>query len=71
MGYYSSYKGADKLKDDDFEEDSLDIPDNPPASLYTKHNVFESYDAAKAYSSVDEYFWGKAPSTGDFCNSVQ
>ncbi|CAL9696676.1 unnamed protein product [Knipowitschia caucasica] len=67
MGYYSSYKGAEnKLKDDDFEEDSLDIPDNPPANLYTNINVFENYDAAKAYSSVDEYFWGKPPSTGDF-----
>ncbi|KAK7890927.1 hypothetical protein WMY93_022890 [Mugilogobius chulae] len=55
MGYYSSYKGQEnKLKDDDFEEDSLDIPDNPPANLYTNINVFESYDAAKAYSAVDE-----------------
>uniref|UniRef100_A0A3P9H0Z2 Mgat4 family member C n=1 Tax=Oryzias latipes TaxID=8090 RepID=A0A3P9H0Z2_ORYLA len=67
MGYYSSYKGAEnKLKDDDFEEDSIDIPDNPPASLYTNINVFENYDATKAYSTVDEYFWGKPPSTGDF-----
>ncbi|XP_006003515.1 alpha-1,3-mannosyl-glycoprotein 4-beta-N-acetylglucosaminyltransferase C [Latimeria chalumnae] len=67
MGYYSSYKGAEnKLKDDDFEEDSFDIPDNPPASLYTNMNVFENYEAGKAYSSVDEYFWGKSPSSGDF-----
>ncbi|XP_049430645.1 alpha-1,3-mannosyl-glycoprotein 4-beta-N-acetylglucosaminyltransferase C-like [Epinephelus fuscoguttatus] len=67
MGYYSSYKGAEnKLKDDDFEEDSIDIPDNPPASLYTNINVFENYDATKAYSTVDEYFWGKPPCTGDF-----
>ncbi|CAK6954556.1 alpha-1%2C3-mannosyl-glycoprotein 4-beta-N-acetylglucosaminyltransferase C [Scomber scombrus] len=67
MGYYSSYKGAEnKLKDDDFEEDSIDIPDNPPANLYTNINVFENYDATKAYSTVDEYFWGKPPSTGDF-----
>ncbi|KAM3869795.1 alpha-1,3-mannosyl-glycoprotein 4-beta-N-acetylglucosaminyltransferase C-like [Diretmus argenteus] len=68
MGYYSSYKGAEnKLKDDDFEEESIDIPDNPPASLYTNINVFENYDATKAYSSiVDEYFWGKPPYTGDF-----
>ncbi|KAK2842671.1 hypothetical protein Q5P01_012871 [Channa striata] len=68
MGYYSSYKGAEnKLKDDDFEEDSIDIPDNPPATLYTNINVFENYDATKAYSSiVDEYFWGKPPCTGDF-----
>uniref|UniRef100_A0A1A8D051 Mannosyl (Alpha-1,3-)-glycoprotein beta-1,4-N-acetylglucosaminyltransferase, isozyme C (Putative) n=1 Tax=Nothobranchius kadleci TaxID=1051664 RepID=A0A1A8D051_NOTKA len=68
MGYYSSYKGVEnKLKDDDFEEDSIDIPDNPPASIYTNINVFENYDATKAYSSiVDEYFWGKPPCTGDF-----
>ncbi|XP_056138301.1 alpha-1,3-mannosyl-glycoprotein 4-beta-N-acetylglucosaminyltransferase C-like [Lampris incognitus] len=68
MGYYSSYRGAEnKLKDDDFEEDSIDIPDNPPASLYTNINVFENYDATKAYSSIaDEYFWGKPPCTGDF-----
>nr|XP_054298426.1 alpha-1,3-mannosyl-glycoprotein 4-beta-N-acetylglucosaminyltransferase C isoform X4 [Pongo pygmaeus] len=66
MGYYSSYKGTEnKLKDDDFEEESFDIPDNPPASLYTNMNVFENYEASKAYSSVDEYFWGKPPSTGD------
>ncbi|XP_049579675.1 alpha-1,3-mannosyl-glycoprotein 4-beta-N-acetylglucosaminyltransferase C [Syngnathus scovelli] len=67
MGYYSSYKGAEnKLKDDDFEEDAVDIPDNPPARLYTNIDVFENYAAAKAYSAVDEYFWGKPPSTGDF-----
>ncbi|KAJ3596321.1 hypothetical protein NHX12_002730 [Muraenolepis orangiensis] len=68
MGYYSSYKGAEnKLKDDDFEEESVDIPDNPPASLHTNINVFENYDATKAYSNiVDEYFWGKPPFTGDF-----
>ncbi|XP_068452657.1 alpha-1,3-mannosyl-glycoprotein 4-beta-N-acetylglucosaminyltransferase C-like [Clinocottus analis] len=67
MGYYSSYKGAEnKLKDDDFEEDSADVPDNPPASVYTNINVFEGYDAARAYSAVDEYFWGKPPCTGDF-----
>ncbi|CAB1444393.1 unnamed protein product [Pleuronectes platessa] len=53
MGYYSSYKGAEnKLKDDDFEEDSIDIPDNPPASLYTNINVFENYDTPKAYTDL-------------------
>lgn len=71
MGYYSSYKGAEnKLKDDDFEEESFDIPDNPPANLHTNMNVFENYEASKAYSSIDEYFWGKAPSTGDFYGIV-
>ncbi|TNN77233.1 Alpha-1,3-mannosyl-glycoprotein 4-beta-N-acetylglucosaminyltransferase C [Liparis tanakae] len=34
--------------------------------MHTNIDVFESYDAAKAYSTVDEYFWGKPPSTGDF-----
>lgn len=67
MGYYSSFNGNEnKLKDDDFEDEPLDIPDNPPASFYTNINVFENYDASKAYSSVDEYFWGKTPLTGDF-----
>lgn len=33
-------------------------------SLYTNMSVFENYDASKAYSSVDDYFW-KPPSTGD------
>ncbi|XP_029452929.1 alpha-1,3-mannosyl-glycoprotein 4-beta-N-acetylglucosaminyltransferase C [Rhinatrema bivittatum] len=71
MGYYSSYKGAEnKLKDDDFEEDSFDIPDNPPASLHTNMNVFENYAASKAYSSIDEYFWSKAPSSGEFYEIV-
>ncbi|MEE6508130.1 hypothetical protein FKM82_019187 [Ascaphus truei] len=71
MGYYSSYKGAEnKLKDDDFEEDSFDIPDNPPAILNTNMNVFENYEASKAYSSTDEYFWGKSPLSGDFYQIV-
>ncbi|XP_043565643.1 alpha-1,3-mannosyl-glycoprotein 4-beta-N-acetylglucosaminyltransferase C isoform X1 [Chiloscyllium plagiosum] len=67
MGYYSSFRGTEnKLKDDDFEEDSFDIPDNPPATLYTNMNVFEHYDPRKAYSNVDEYFWGKSTSAGDY-----
>lgn len=71
MGYYSSYKGAEnKLKDDDFEEDSFDIPDNPSATLNTNMNVFENYEASRAYSSIDEYFWGKSPSSGDFYQIV-
>ncbi|NXN17105.1 MGT4C acetylglucosaminyltransferase, partial [Indicator maculatus] len=71
MGYYSSYKGAEnKLKDDDFEEESFDLPDNPPARLHTNINVFEHYEASRAYSAGDEYFWGKAPATGDFYGVV-
>ncbi|KAM4676022.1 alpha-1,3-mannosyl-glycoprotein 4-beta-N-acetylglucosaminyltransferase C [Discoglossus pictus] len=71
MGYYSSYKGAEnKLKDDEFEEDSFDIPDNPSAILNTNMNVFENYEAHKAYSSTEEYFWAKSPSSGDFFHIV-
>ncbi|XP_075061423.1 alpha-1,3-mannosyl-glycoprotein 4-beta-N-acetylglucosaminyltransferase C [Mixophyes fleayi] len=71
MGYYSSYKGAEnKLKDDDFEEDSFDIPDNPSAVLSTNMNIFENYEVSRAYSSTEEYFWAKSPSTGDFYHIV-
>ncbi|KAM8972993.1 alpha-1,3-mannosyl-glycoprotein 4-beta-N-acetylglucosaminyltransferase C [Pelodytes ibericus] len=71
MGYYSSYKGAEnKLKDDEFEEDSVDIPDNPPVTLNTNMIVFENYEVSKAYSSTDEYFWAKSPSSGDFFHIV-
>ena len=46
MGYYSSYREPEnKLKDEDFEENSIDMPDNPPASLYTNINAFENDDA--------------------------
>ncbi|XP_075716207.1 alpha-1,3-mannosyl-glycoprotein 4-beta-N-acetylglucosaminyltransferase C isoform X2 [Rhinoderma darwinii] len=71
MGYYSSYKGAEnKLKDDDYEEDSLDIPDNPSAILSTNMNTFENYEVNRAYSSAEEYFWAKPPSSGDFYHIV-
>ncbi|KAE8615301.1 hypothetical protein XENTR_v10008472 [Xenopus tropicalis] len=71
MGYYSSYKGAEnKLKDDDFEEDAFEIPDNPSANLNTNMNVFENYEPIKAYSSTEEYFWAKSPSSGDFYHIV-
>ncbi|XP_043932596.1 alpha-1,3-mannosyl-glycoprotein 4-beta-N-acetylglucosaminyltransferase C-like [Protopterus annectens] len=61
-GYYSSFQGtANKLKDDDFEGDSVDFPDNPPADIHTSITVFEQYAPHKAYSNVDGYFWGKSP----------
>ncbi|XP_039605290.1 alpha-1,3-mannosyl-glycoprotein 4-beta-N-acetylglucosaminyltransferase C-like [Polypterus senegalus] len=66
-GYYSSFLGtANLLKDDDFEEDPFDIPDNPPATIFTDINTFESYYPKKAYSNMDEYFWGKSPSAGNY-----
>lgn len=66
MGYYLLYKGVEnKLKDDDFEEELFDIFDNFFVSLYINMNVFESYEVSKAYSSVDEYFWGKLFLIGD------
>ncbi|XP_048449251.1 alpha-1,3-mannosyl-glycoprotein 4-beta-N-acetylglucosaminyltransferase C-like [Rhincodon typus] len=71
IGYYSSFRGTEnRLKDDDFEEDFFDIPDNPPATIYTSLKVFENYDPNKAYSNGDEYFWGKSPSTGDYFTIV-
>ncbi|XP_078392125.1 alpha-1,3-mannosyl-glycoprotein 4-beta-N-acetylglucosaminyltransferase C-like [Cetorhinus maximus] len=71
IGYYSSFRGTEnRLKDDDFEEDFFDIPDNPPATIYTSLKVFENYDPSKAYSNGDEYFWGKSPSTGDYFTIV-
>lgn len=71
IGYYSSFRGTEnRLKDDDFEEDFFDVPDNPPATISTNLKVFENYDPSKAYSNSDEYFWGKSPSTGDFFTIV-
>ncbi|XP_072419358.1 alpha-1,3-mannosyl-glycoprotein 4-beta-N-acetylglucosaminyltransferase C-like [Chiloscyllium punctatum] len=71
IGYYSSFRGTEnRLKDDDFEEDFFDIPDNPPATIYTSLKVFENYDPSKAYSNGDAYFWGKSPSTGDYFSIV-
>ncbi|XP_061422622.1 alpha-1,3-mannosyl-glycoprotein 4-beta-N-acetylglucosaminyltransferase C-like [Lethenteron reissneri] len=67
MGYYSSFRGtANKLKDDDFEDEPSDVPDNPPALLRTNIEVFEAYHPYKAYGLGGEYFWGKAPSVGKF-----
>ncbi|XP_074833596.1 alpha-1,6-mannosyl-glycoprotein 4-beta-N-acetylglucosaminyltransferase-like isoform X2 [Carettochelys insculpta] len=65
IGLYSSFQGTvNNLKDDDFEVDSLDLPDNPPAAMFTDMEVFEDYRPDKAYSTMPQYFWGKAPSAG-------
>ncbi|XP_077191249.1 alpha-1,6-mannosyl-glycoprotein 4-beta-N-acetylglucosaminyltransferase-like isoform X2 [Paroedura picta] len=66
IGLYSSFQGtSNKLKDEDFEEDATDLPDNPPADMITDIASFENYLPSKAYSNTEEYFWGKAPSAGN------
>ncbi|NXA42325.1 MGT4C acetylglucosaminyltransferase, partial [Eudromia elegans] len=65
MGFYSSFQGTvNRLEDNDFEADILDVPDNPPAALFTDIAVFENYEPFKAYSRAEGYFWGKAPAAG-------
>ncbi|NWW02715.1 MGT4C acetylglucosaminyltransferase, partial [Oreocharis arfaki] len=65
MGLYSSFQGTvNRLEDEDFQADALDLPDNPPASLYTSMSIFENYEPLKAYSSAQGYFWGKDPAAG-------
>ncbi|XP_005505396.2 alpha-1,6-mannosyl-glycoprotein 4-beta-N-acetylglucosaminyltransferase [Columba livia] len=65
MGLYSSFQGTiNRLEDDEFQPDALDIPDNPPATLFTSMSVFENYEPLKAYSTAEGYFWGKNPSAG-------
>ncbi|XP_054835278.1 alpha-1,6-mannosyl-glycoprotein 4-beta-N-acetylglucosaminyltransferase-like [Eublepharis macularius] len=66
IGLYSSFQGtANKLKDEDFEEDPAMFPDNPPADMITDIVSFENYMPSKAYSNAEDYFWGKAPSAGN------
>ncbi|XP_067387873.1 alpha-1,6-mannosyl-glycoprotein 4-beta-N-acetylglucosaminyltransferase-like [Emydura macquarii macquarii] len=65
VGLYSSFQGTvNRLRDNDFEADALDLPDNPPAAMFTDIETFEDYLPSNAYSTVQEYFWGKAPSAG-------
>ncbi|XP_009095592.1 alpha-1,6-mannosyl-glycoprotein 4-beta-N-acetylglucosaminyltransferase-like isoform X1 [Serinus canaria] len=65
MGLYSSFQGTvNRLKDEDFQADALDLPDNPPASLFTSMSIFENYEPLKAYSLAQGYFWGKDPAAG-------
>ncbi|NWR64792.1 MGT4C acetylglucosaminyltransferase, partial [Bucorvus abyssinicus] len=65
MGLYSSFQGTiNRLEDDEFQADALDLPDNPPAALFTSMAVFENYKPLKAYSTAEGYFWGKDPAAG-------
>ncbi|XP_061869374.1 alpha-1,6-mannosyl-glycoprotein 4-beta-N-acetylglucosaminyltransferase-like isoform X2 [Colius striatus] len=65
MGLYSSFQGSvNRLEDDEFQADALDLPDNPPAALYTDMSVFENYSPLKAYSTAEGYFWAKHPAAG-------
>ncbi|KAM6458213.1 alpha-1,6-mannosyl-glycoprotein 4-beta-N-acetylglucosaminyltransferase-like isoform 1-T2 [Liasis olivaceus] len=66
IGRYSSFQGTlNRLKDEDFEEDFSELPDNPPADIVTDIVTFKDHIPSKAYSSVEGYFWGKAPSAGN------
>ncbi|XP_061487776.1 alpha-1,6-mannosyl-glycoprotein 4-beta-N-acetylglucosaminyltransferase-like [Rhineura floridana] len=66
IGHYSSFQNTEnKLKDEDFEEDPSTFPDNPPADMITDIKTFENYLPNKAYSNVEDYFWGKTPSAGN------
>ncbi|NXX81879.1 MGT4C acetylglucosaminyltransferase, partial [Urocolius indicus] len=65
MGLYSSFQGTvNRLEDDEFQADALDLPDNPPAVLFTSMSVFEDYTPVKAYSTAEGYFWAKQPAAG-------
>ncbi|XP_031464376.1 alpha-1,6-mannosyl-glycoprotein 4-beta-N-acetylglucosaminyltransferase isoform X1 [Phasianus colchicus] len=69
MGLYSSFQGnINRLEDDEFKADGMDLPDNPPAAVFTSMLVFENYEPSKAYSTAKGYFWGKNPAAGSiFC----
>ncbi|NWX18977.1 MGT4C acetylglucosaminyltransferase, partial [Aegotheles bennettii] len=69
MGLYSSFQGTiNRLEDDEFQADAVDLPDNPPAALFTSMPIFENYEPLKAYSTAEGYFWGKDPAAGSiFC----
>uniref|UniRef100_A0A8C3K299 Alpha-1,3-mannosyl-glycoprotein 4-beta-N-acetylglucosaminyltransferase C n=1 Tax=Calidris pygmaea TaxID=425635 RepID=A0A8C3K299_9CHAR len=71
MGLYSSFQGTiNRLEDDEFQDDALDLPDNPPAALFTSMSVFENYEPLKAYSAAQGYFWGKDPTAGSVFSIV-
>ncbi|KAM6232453.1 alpha-1,6-mannosyl-glycoprotein 4-beta-N-acetylglucosaminyltransferase-like isoform 2-T2 [Spheniscus humboldti] len=71
MGLYSSFQGTvNRLEDDEFQADALDLPDNPPAALFTSMSVFENYEPLKAYSTAEGYFWGKDPAAGSVFSIV-
>ncbi|XP_009992602.1 PREDICTED: alpha-1,3-mannosyl-glycoprotein 4-beta-N-acetylglucosaminyltransferase C-like [Chaetura pelagica] len=65
MGLYSSFQGTiNRLEDDEFQADALDLPDNPPAAFFTSMSIFENYEPLKAYGTAEGYFWGKDPAAG-------
>ncbi|KAM9369489.1 alpha-1,6-mannosyl-glycoprotein 4-beta-N-acetylglucosaminyltransferase-like [Phaethornis superciliosus] len=65
MGLYSSFQGTiNRLEDDEFQADALDLPDNPPAALFTTMSIFENHEPLDAYSTAGGYFWGKDPRAG-------
>eukprot|EP00076_Gallus_gallus_P033891 XP_024999429.1 alpha-1,6-mannosyl-glycoprotein 4-beta-N-acetylglucosaminyltransferase isoform X1 [Gallus gallus] len=71
MGLYSSFQGTvNRLEDDEFQADAMDLPDNPPAALFTNMVVFENYEPSKAYSTARGYFWGKNPAVGSIFSIV-
>ncbi|XP_040472359.1 alpha-1,6-mannosyl-glycoprotein 4-beta-N-acetylglucosaminyltransferase-like isoform X1 [Falco naumanni] len=71
MGLYSSFQGTvNRLEDDEFQADALDLPDNPPAALFTSMSIFENYEPLKAYSTAEGYFWGKDPAAGSVFSVV-
>ncbi|XP_010184237.1 PREDICTED: alpha-1,3-mannosyl-glycoprotein 4-beta-N-acetylglucosaminyltransferase C-like [Mesitornis unicolor] len=71
MGLYSSFQGTvNRLEDDDFQADAFDLPDNPPAALFTSMAVFEDHEPLKAYSTAEGYFWGKNPAAGSVFSIV-
>ncbi|NXG52202.1 MGT4C acetylglucosaminyltransferase, partial [Psilopogon haemacephalus] len=64
-GLYSSFQGTlNRLRDDDFQPDAADLPDNPPAALYSSMDVFEHHEPFRAYGGAGGYFWGKDPAAG-------
>lgn len=71
MGLYSSFQGTiNRLEDDEFQADAMDLPDNPPAAVFTSMLVFENYEPSKAYSTATGYFWGKNPTVGSIFSVV-
>ncbi|KAM9217495.1 LOW QUALITY PROTEIN: alpha-1,6-mannosyl-glycoprotein 4-beta-N-acetylglucosaminyltransferase-like [Leptosomus discolor] len=71
MGLYSSFQGTiNRLEDDEFQADALDLPDNPPAALFTGMSAFENYKPLKAYSTAEGYFSGKDPAAGSVFSAV-
>ncbi|NXX42371.1 MGT4C acetylglucosaminyltransferase, partial [Tricholaema leucomelas] len=70
-GLYSSFQGTlNRLEDDEFQADAAELPDNPPAALFTSMAVFEHHQPLEAYSGAGGYFWGKDPRAGSVFSIV-